>query len=160
MPDQPKLFDVVRSDMGEKYIAHTPQAGSFAQKSVSFERTGTKPPVHRPEDPEADSDNILDVSTINIPYRPNCPTQQAGARAVKGVAGEQCRRILHVLAEAGEPLTREEICELAGIKNQAACGRLNELERMGLVRQSGLKRASSGVMVKAYAARENSKGAR
>jgi hypothetical protein len=67
-------------------------------------------------------------------------TSQQSARQSDKDVTPQCYTVLGVLAASPEGLIREEICERAGIVNQAACARLNTLESQGLVIVDGEKR--------------------
>lgn len=68
------------------------------------------------------------------------PTSQQSARQSDKDVTPQCYTVLGVLAAAPDGLIREEICQRAGIVNQAACARLNTLESQGLVIVDGEKR--------------------
>lgn len=71
-------------------------------------------------------------------------TSQKAARETDGKVTVQCYTVLGVLAAAGpEGLIREQIYQRAEITNQAACGRLNELEAQGLVIVDGERRSAS-----------------
>lgn len=67
-------------------------------------------------------------------------TSQQSARQSDKDVTPQCYTVLGVLAAAPDGLIREEICQRAGIVNQAACARLNTLEARGLVIVDGEKR--------------------
>ncbi|MCR9195071.1 MAG: MarR family transcriptional regulator [Hyphomonas sp.] len=67
-------------------------------------------------------------------------TSSQSARQSDKDVTPQCYTVLGVLAAAPEGLIREEICQRAGIVNQAACARLNTLEAQGLVIVDGEKR--------------------
>lgn len=91
---------------------------------------------------------------LRAPYRHGHETQRAGAERAHstGQVGRQAREILQVPRTRG-PLIREELCVwICGLKDCAACGRLNELQRAGLVRIIGRRKATSGVPVQLYAA--------
>lgn len=94
------------------------------------------------------------VARARAPYRRDHDTQRAGAELASktGQVARHMREILRVLRTDG-PLIREEICQrIPGLKECAACGRLNELGKLGLVKIVGRRKAISGVPVQLYAA--------
>jgi predicted Rossmann fold nucleotide-binding protein DprA/Smf involved in DNA uptake len=71
-------------------------------------------------------------------------TSEEAAHLIEGKLNQQCFTVLGVVAAAGPSgVTREEVCERAGVVNQAVCARLNTLEKMGLVRVGGEKRMAA-----------------
>lgn len=99
---------------------------------------------------------------IRVPARRGCATQAAGAERARPGAEAEWLMILDCLACHG-PLTREQICNYTGIKECAACGRLNAMadpnrgraawkpELPALVRVlEERRRARSGVAVQVY----------
>ena len=71
-------------------------------------------------------------------------TSEDAAKSVEGKLNQQCFTVLGVVAAAGSSgVTREEVCQRAGVVNQAACARLNTLEQHGLVIVDGEKRMAS-----------------
>ena len=103
---------------------------------------------------------LFDDATFPVPARAGSPPQVEAAAKVAPRARTQAWRILRVLQMSG-PLTREEIHQLTGIPERAACGRLREMEcpdryrpaLLGtepLVRKVGRKPARSGVHVYLY----------
>lgn len=71
-------------------------------------------------------------------------TSQKAARENRDNVTVQCLAVLGALAEAGpRGMIREEIFQRVEITNQAACGRLNTLQKRGLVVVDGERRASS-----------------
>ena len=70
--------------------------------------------------------------------------QERGLIFIEGKLNQQCFTVLGVVAAAGpQGVTREEVCQRAGVVNQAACARLNTLEQHGLVIVDGEKRMAS-----------------
>jgi len=57
-----------------------------------------------------------------------------------GTASSQRLRVLAVLRSARCPLTRREIAKEVGIEITSACGRLDELEKAGVVAKSEARR--------------------
>ena len=71
-------------------------------------------------------------------------TSEEAAHLIEGKLNQQCFTVLGVVAAAGpQGVTREEVCQRAGVVNQAACARLNTLEQHGLVIVDGEKRLAS-----------------
>ena len=71
-------------------------------------------------------------------------TSEEAAHLIEGKLNQQCFTVLGVVAAAGpQGVTREEVCQRAGVVNQAVCARLNTLEKMGLVRVGGEKRMAA-----------------
>lgn len=71
-------------------------------------------------------------------------TSEEAAHLIEGKLNQQCFTVLGVVAAAGPSgVTREEVCERAGVVNQAVCARLNTLEQHGLVIVDGEKRMAS-----------------
>ncbi len=71
-------------------------------------------------------------------------TSEEAAQLIEGKLNQQCFTVLGVVAAAGpQGVTREEVCQRAGVVNQAACARLNTLEQHGLVIVDGEKRMAS-----------------
>ena len=100
------------------------------------------------------------IAAATAPARHDCETQIAGARAVAGAVVRQRLMILADL-EANGPSTREEICARTGLEQNAACGRLNQMEARTraakilnvtpLVKLAPFRRRSShGVEVQVY----------
>ena len=74
-------------------------------------------------------------------------TSELAARSVDNSVAAQCRTILSAIRNAGSRgLVREEVCTATGVSNQAACARLNELQKRGAVKASSswTRKASTG----------------
>jgi predicted ArsR family transcriptional regulator len=87
------------------------------------------------------------------PYQKKSKTSRSGAVDAMTRIGPQSASLLRALKAFGpNGATREEICEFVGdVSNQAACGRLNNLEGKGFVRCMGDTRlASTGSQQKVY----------
>jgi hypothetical protein len=91
---------------------------------------------------------------VHAPARPDSAPQVEAAAKVGPHVGRQCRRILEALADRG-PMTREQIVEATGIRESAACARINALEHAGQIRKDGRQEASSGVHVTVYRRTDN-----
>ena len=93
---------------------------------------------------------------VNVPCRKSSPTSQAGARRASINAGSQAYRCLEVIAAEPKGLMREEVIALVGLRESAACGRLNSIGKgkdgdgLHYIFERGLRESSSGVMVTVY----------
>lgn len=93
---------------------------------------------HHAEHPISPRDNSFAPAPSN-----STETSTQSARQSDKDVTPQCYTVLGVLAASPDGCTREEICQRAGIVNQAACARLNTLEQRGLVFVDGEKRMAT-----------------
>ena len=74
----------------------------------------------------------------------------AAAKSVEHVMSDQERIVFAAINGAPDGLTREQVCNVTGITNQAACARLNSLETNGILHTDGNRLASTGRMQAVY----------
>jgi len=79
--------------------------------------------------------SLYDMQVIGAPHN-GTPTSIAAAQSIKPHIGPMQRRILDYLDYEG-PLTQEEISVGTGLRLQSVNGRINELARIGLVKDIG-----------------------
>lgn len=71
-------------------------------------------------------------------------TSRQAAERIKGYAGEQQAAVFRCIAEAGaQGRTADEVGELLELRPQSCSARVNELVRLGAVRDSGERRPTS-----------------
>lgn len=112
--------------------------------------------------------DLFDVSVPDIrtpaPIAPGSESSQAGARNVRPRRTNQFDKILGVLAEREDPISRELLCALTGIRESSMCGRLSELEPIWVERVENACKSRAGVNVNGYrltaAGRDRARGPR
>lgn len=106
------------------------------------------------------ADGKLSISKPDFgpaPFQSGSPTSEAAAVSVQGDFGPQCQAVYQAILNAGSRgLTREEVCNVLGIRNQAACGRLKRLETKGLIGASSdyTRKASTNRQQQIYTVRQ------
>ena len=91
------------------------------------------------------------------PFQSGSPTSEAAAASVQGSVSQQCEIIFQAILSAGSRgLIREEVCKVTKVTNQAACARLNELERQGRIGKSSdyTRKASTNRQQQIYTVRQ------
>jgi len=81
------------------------------------------------------------MTTINKPPHNGTPTSIAAAESVRNVVTGRRLAVLDALRTHG-PMTQEQVGEVLGWPIQSVNPRVNELARMGLIRDTGKRRAT------------------
>ncbi|MEQ8844404.1 MAG: hypothetical protein RIB58_06070 [Phycisphaerales bacterium] len=77
-------------------------------------------------------------------HRRGPDTSRTAAKRIAGYAGEQQAAVFRCIAEAGaQGRTADEVGELLELRPQSCSARVNELVRLGVVRDSGERRPTS-----------------
>ena len=93
---------------------------------------------------------------VHVPSQSKSATSGAGARKASLKAGSQAYQCLVAISKAPDGLTREQVIEITGLKESAACGRLNSLGKgkdgtgLHYIFVSGLRESSAGVLCDIY----------
>ena len=88
-----------------------------------------------------------------VPHQSKSPTSRAAAEKLQAdpvKVTRQRRKILVTLARKRGGLIREQICNLADIKESSACAALNVLEGANFLRTDGVRKSSSNVDCQIY----------
>lgn len=98
--------------------------------------------------------DLFDVNAPDIrvpaPTAPGSESSRAGALNVRPRRTNQFEKILGVLADRDEPISRELLCALTGIRESSMCGRLSELEPIWIERVENACKSRAGVNVNGY----------
>ena len=107
----------------------------------------------------------LSISTPTFGKAPSVkgsPTSEAAARSVDGSVPVSCAKAYQAILNAGSGgLTRDEVCRLTGLLNQAACARLRTLEERGKIvaHKTWTRKASTGRSQQVYTITEQARDA-
>lgn len=82
------------------------------------------------------AENYLQPDLFEVPHQSSSPTSAEAARNWRPKAKSAGMTVLRCVASFNG-LTREEVCNVTGILNQTAAGRLNVLKRANLIRVDG-----------------------
>ena len=95
--------------------------------------------------------HIMNRDFSDMPLFNQDTKRGAYASLTPGKTGKQSTAILSVLHKYGS-LTNEQISNILGIRISSVCGRINELQKAGMVAPAGIAKASSGQNVKCWKA--------
>jgi hypothetical protein len=77
-------------------------------------------------------------------------TSKAAARRAQPGCSAQCDKLLLILVDVSEGLTRDQLVKASGLLNQSACARLSELMDGGFVVVRGTREGPFGDQVQVY----------
>ena len=98
---------------------------------------------------------------LNLDFRPVTKARKRGPETSKRAArraqpgcSAQCTKLLLILVDVSEGLTRDQLVKASGILNQSACARLKELCDGGFTEVRGTREGPFGDQVGIYFATE------
>lgn len=108
-------------------------------------------------------DNLAPDIRTPAPSSPGSESSRAGARNVAPRQRNQLDRILREMLDRDEPVSREHLVALTGIRESSMCGRLAALEPTWVQKVESACRSRAGVRVNGYlltaAGRRRARGA-
>jgi hypothetical protein len=94
--------------------------------------------------------SLLDWSPVTKARKRGPETSKAAARRAQPGCSAQCDKLLLILVDVLEGLTRDQIVKASGLLNQSACGRLKEMQDGGFVEVRGTREGPFGDQVGIY----------
>jgi hypothetical protein len=94
--------------------------------------------------------SLLEWQPVTKARKRGPETSKAAARRAQPGCSAQCDKLLLILVDVCEGLTRDQLVKASGLLNQSACGRLKEMQDGGLVEVRGTREGPFGDQVGIY----------